>query len=174
MQNDAELVRAVLAGRQEAYAELVRRHERALLAATGEILGDLHAAKDAAQEAFVTAYEVLRSLRKPAAFGPWVLQIARRHALKMARRQARTVPLTDASEPAWEQQDGRIDEQTQQVLSAVMKLPEKHRQVVLLRYFGPHSIAAIAEMTGQPVGTVKSQLSRASARLRERLKDMQP
>ena len=44
METDAALVQRVLAGQTEAYAELVRRHERALLAAAGAVLGDLHAA----------------------------------------------------------------------------------------------------------------------------------
>ena len=174
MSSDAELVVAVLRGERESYAELVRRHERSLMAVAGSILGDLHRTQDAVQETFVTGYQQLGCLRRPEVFGAWARQIARTTALKMVRSAGRTVSLNEGSEPACEHLDGRIDDRTDRVLAAVMKLPGKQRQVVLLRYFDGHALGTIAEMTDQPIGTVKSQLSRAAARLRERLKDLQP
>jgi len=59
------------------------------------------------------------------------------------------------------------------LLAAVMRLPERERQVVTLRYFDGHSVQAVAEITGRPLGTVTRQLSRAYARLWERLKDLE-
>ncbi len=174
MQHDAELVAAVLDGQREAYAELVHRYDRTLLAAAGQILGNVHDAEDAVQEALVTAYQNLTALRTPAAFGAWALRIARRTALRMLRERSRMMGLMDAHQVASRRSDGRLDEETQQVLTAVMKLPERHRQVVLLRFFAKHSVREVAEMTGQAIGTVKSQLSRGVRRLRERLKEPQP
>ncbi len=71
MEDDAVLVRRVLSGETEAYAELVRRHERALVAVAGAILGELHGAQDAAQAAFLIAYQRLGALRNSDAFGQW-------------------------------------------------------------------------------------------------------
>ncbi len=173
MQTDAELVQTVLGGQQDAYAELVRRHERSVLAVAGRILGDVHAAQDAVQETFVAAYSGLGSLRAPAAFGAWVVQIGRNQARTMLRRRVQTVALDETVEPASESPNGHIREETQLVLSAVMDLPEKQRQAILLRYFRGHALEEIAEITNQALGTVKSNLSRAMARLRRRLERSQ-
>ena len=174
MERDSDLVRAVLAGRREAFAELVRRHERALLAQAGTILGDLTRAQDASQEALTIAFRRLNSLRKPEAFGAWATRIARNVALRMARRDGRIRRLTDRAELADGSSDGHLDELTRNVLRAVEQLPGKQRQVIRLKYFAGHSAKEIAQMTGQAVGTVHSQLSRAVSRLRERLKESQP
>ena len=171
MQPDAELVKAVLAGRREAYDQLVRRHERALLAAAGYVLGDLQQAEDAVQEALVIGYCRLGSLRRPARFGAWVLRIVRREALRLARRRGRNAGPIELDQAADYRQDGRIDRDTRQVLAAVMELSPPQRQVVLLRYFGGHSLGEIGKMTGAALGTVKSRLARAMRRLRETLKE---
>jgi RNA polymerase sigma-70 factor (ECF subfamily) len=171
MQSDAELVKAALDGRREAYDQLVRRHERALLAAAGHVLGDLQQAEDAVQEALVIAYRKLASLRRPGRFGPWALRITRREALRLARRRERSATAIELDEPADHRQDGRIDPDTRHVLAAVMALSAPQRQAVLLRYFGGHSLGEIAAMTGAAVGTVKSRLARAKRRLRETLKE---
>ena len=63
MQTDAELVEAVLRGDRPSFAMLVQRHERAVMAAAMGILQDHHAAQDVAQDAFVSAYQQLGSLR---------------------------------------------------------------------------------------------------------------
>ena len=67
--SDAVLVKEVLDGAKDAYAELVRRYERPARAAAIHILGNYHFAEDAAQDAFVKAYRQLDGLRKPATFG---------------------------------------------------------------------------------------------------------
>jgi len=67
-----------------------------------------------------------------------------------------------------------MEEQVRPVLRAVMKLPERHRQAVLLKYFAGHEEKQIADLTGQRVGTVRVQLSRAISRLRGRPKGLGP
>ena len=69
MKSDSELVNAVLSGQKDAFAELVGRYERSVRAAAMDVLGDHIAAQDAAQEAFVKAYEKLGSLREVSVFG---------------------------------------------------------------------------------------------------------
>jgi len=168
VETDGNLVRSVLSGRREAYAELVRRHERALVATAGAVLGDLEAAQEAAQEAFVAAYQRLASLRRAEAFGAWTAKIARRTAVRMARERARSRPLEGVPEAVDRAPtDGELDARVRRVLRAVERLPVRQRQAALLRYFGGHRVGEIAAMTGQPVGTVKSHLSRATARLRD-------
>jgi RNA polymerase sigma-70 factor (ECF subfamily) len=171
MENDGQLVGRVLAGQREAYADLVRRHERAMLAAAAQVLGDVQTAQDAVQEALVLAFRKLATLRKADAFGPWAIRIARRAAGRIARRRRRDEPLS--AEPAAESPplDGQWDERIRLVLGQVMRLPDKQRQAVLLKYFAGHDAEQIAQVTGQTAGTVRMQLFRALSRLRERLKE---
>ncbi len=172
MQSDSELVRVTLGGNRQAYAELFRRHERSVLAVAVAVLGDYHAAQDAAQEAFVTAYQKLAGLRTGSSFGPWVCRIARCQALRI-RRQGRRIANAEPSvvQPPEASNNGEIDETNRQLLDAVMRLPKHERVVVMLRYFDDRPVATISEMTGRPVGTVTMQLSRARARLQKWLKD---
>ena len=150
------------------YADLVARYERAVKAAALHVLSNYHDAQDAAQEAFVIAYQRLGELREEAAFGGWLLAIAHHEALRLARR-----PRPAALSPALAAADrgGRIDDGAERLLAAVGRLPEQERVVVYLAYFGGHAAVEVAEMTGRPVGTVTKQLSRGRERLREALEE---
>lgn len=174
MQPDSDLVAAVLAGDRSAYAKLVRRYERMVHAAALEVLRNHHAAQDAAQDAFVAGYRHLGSLREAGAFGAWILRIARHEAVRLARQRSR-MPLAESSReiPA-PQRNGQLDDASQQLLDRVSRLPEQERVVLMLRYFGSHSVQEVARMTSRPVGTVTKQLSRAVARLRAWLGDVEP
>ena len=164
LRSDGELIHAVLGGDRKAFAILVHRYEPSVRAAAMSVLRDAHLAQDAAQDAFVKAYENLGRLRRVGAFGPWLLQIARRCALNMARKKR---------EGSWPDQDivaapstGLLDEEKEQLLAAVLKLGESERQAVMLRYFGGYSATEVAEIVGRSVGTVTKQLSRAHGHLR--------
>jgi RNA polymerase sigma-70 factor (ECF subfamily) len=174
VRSNAELVGAVLEGDRASFAELVRRYQRMVLAIAWQALGDHHAAEDAAQEAFVAAYRKLAALRDPARFGPWMMRIVRRTALRIReRRRPTTEPLESAGDPPSPVDADPLDEDLQRLLEAVTRLPDHERVVVMLRYLDGHSVAAIAEMTGRPLGTVTKQLSRAVARLRESLEEVE-
>ena len=167
--SDKELVLATLSGDREAFGQLVERHERGVCAVIVQIVHDTHAAQDVAQETFLKAYRDLGRLHRPSAFGSWLYQIARRSAISWLRKQAsvRTaaLPGPDSKSP----NNGRLDEISEQLLDAVMKLPRQEQRVVLLRYFEGHSVRVIGTILDRPVGTVTQQLSRARARLRQRL-----
>jgi RNA polymerase sigma-70 factor (ECF subfamily) len=172
MQADAEIVRAVLRGDREAFAALVARHERAVWATAWRVLRDYHAAADAGQEAFLQAFHRLGDLRRPEQFGVWLLRIARREAIRLARRRARDPNrlLDEAgTDPPQDRGDGpatRLSADAEDLLVAVARLPEHERLVVALRYLEGRSVAEIAAGLGRPVGTVTKQLSRAIERLK--------
>ena len=169
MRTDADLVKAVIGGQKHAFAVLVERYERPVKAAVISILRDHSIAQDAAQEAFVKAYENLAGLRKAGAFGPWVIKIASRCALSMAQRMPATAALGEAETLTSAGSDGRLDQDKRRLLDTVMKLPESERQAVMLRYFSDHSVNEVAQLLGRSVGTVTKQLSRAHKRLRTML-----
>jgi RNA polymerase sigma-70 factor (ECF subfamily) len=164
---DAELVKAVLNGDKHVFVELVRRYERPVRAVALDILGDYHSATDVSQDAFVRAYERLAGLRRPESFGPWLMKITRRCALDSVRRKSREILLETKAASAIENPNGRLDEDKQKLLAAVVKLPKAERQVVMLRYFGENSVNDVANMLGRKVGTVTKQLSRARVHLRK-------
>ena len=172
MRTDAELVNAVLDGEKQAFAVLVKRYERPVRAVALDVLGDYHSAADVSQEAFVKAYEQLDRLRKPEAFGPWLMKITHRCALDSARRKPKETQLEPIT-AATKNPNGQLDEDKQRLLAAVVKLPRSEKQVVILRYLGENSVKDVAEIVGRNVGTVTKQLSRAHKRLRKILSEME-
>ncbi len=167
MQTDAELVKAVLNGKKYLFAELVKRYERAVRAIALDVIGDYHSATDVSQEAFIRAYERLAGLRKPESFGPWLMKITRRCALDSVRRKPKETLVETKITAAIENPNGRLDEDKQRLLAAVVKLPVAEKQAVMLRYFGDNSVNDVAKILGRSTGTVTKQLSRARIHLRK-------
>ena len=186
--DERSIVAAVLAGDPDAYRLLVERESAGVVRACHRILGDLHDAEDAAQEAFVTAYRSLASWRGEGPFGAWLTRIAVRIALRQAgrRRSVAWIDPTgpadlDRTDPAAAALDARsmaAAAQTDPALlavrveraaalrGAVASLPEPYREVVTLRFFGELQLDEIARQTERPLGTVKTQLRRGLLRLR--------
>ncbi len=159
------LTKAAKGGDSVAFTELVRRYERAAWVVAWKVLREHHATLDATQNTFVEAYCKLSQLRDPAQFGVWLMRIAHREALRMARRNVRVLPMDSAGEMAGPVAN-EADLDRDALVTAVAGLPEHERLVVVLRYFNGHSMEEVAQLTGRPVGTVTKQLSRAIARLR--------
>ena len=134
-------------------------------------------APDAVQDAFLKAYGALDRFRADAPFRPWLLRIVtnesknrRRSARRqenLALRAAEDHPSGDAA-PSSEAVVLRRAA-NDRLLRAVSELPERYRLVVAYRYFAELPEAEMAEVLGVRPGTVKSRLSRALARLREKL-----
>jgi RNA polymerase sigma-70 factor, ECF subfamily len=186
--SDRAVVDAVLAGDRDAFRHLVEREGASVVRACHRILGDLHEAEDAAQEAFVTAFRSLASWRGDGPFGAWLTRIAVRVAIRQAgRRKTVTWLNVDGDEGAATGAVGspslvaasivvsaRSDpsamavraERAASVRKAVASLPEPYREVVALRFFGELSLDEIARAVDRPLGTVKTHLHRGLQRLR--------
>jgi RNA polymerase sigma-70 factor (ECF subfamily) len=160
------------------------------------ILGDLHDAEDAAQEAFVTAYRALATWRGEGPFGAWLSRIAVRIAIRKAGRR-RPVAWIDPRPPNADGDEGStvgerglagalgietLDpahlavraERAAAIRAAVAALEEPYREVVALRFFADLSLAEIAVEADRPLGTVKTHLHRGLQRLRRTLQDGGP
>jgi RNA polymerase sigma-70 factor (ECF subfamily) len=175
---DRALADGLLAGDDRAFRHLVDREMSSVFQMCYRILGDIHEAEDATQEAFVQAYRALATYRgegKPAA---WLARIATREAWRRgssrSRRRATTVPLmpelaatlADGSDP---QRDALVAEEQAQVRSAVASLPDPYREIISLRYLSGLSLAEISTLKRRPLGTVKAQVHRGIERLRDSL-----
>jgi RNA polymerase sigma-70 factor, ECF subfamily len=167
-------VDAVLAGDRDAFRVLVDHDSAAVVRACHRVLGDLHEAEDAAQEAFVIAFRSLAGWRGDGPFGAWLTRIAVRIAVRRAQRR-RDVTWIDPSNPATAiDLPGGSDpaltviraERAADLRGAVARLDEPYREVVALRFFGELSLVEIAVQTGRPLGTVKTHLHRGLLRLR--------
>lgn len=175
---DRKLVAATLAGDRDAYSQVVQRHQDAVYSVCCHFLGSSEEAKDAAQEAFVRGYTTLRSLRNPAAVGPWLRGIAAHVALDLARQRQRFLarPIVDAgevgasSDPTVDPEHSAVANETiRHVLAAIRGLPETYRMVSFFRFGLEMKYAEIAEAIGISEGAVEVRLVRARRMLRERL-----
>ena len=173
-QSDAQLVQETLNGDKQAFARLVRRYERSVRAAAMSIVKSSHTADDIAQDAFVRAWEQLPTLRNPKVFGPWLMKITRRSAIDWLRQQQSLKFSDGLDQMAAHERNGQLDEKNQHLLETIQTLPKAERQVVMLRYFGPHSVRDLANIVDRSVGTVTKQLSRAHHRLKRRLQELEP
>ncbi|HED64906.1 MAG TPA: sigma-70 family RNA polymerase sigma factor, partial [Planctomycetes bacterium] len=137
------------------------------------LVGDADGGDDLAQEAWVTLIE---KRRRPEALRPYLAGIVRRLLLERRRGEGRRLDHEDAwrrdREEACEPTPGKSLERIELqelVLDAMRVLPEAQRDVLVLRYLDDLTPAQIAERRGVPAATVRSQLSRGLAALRERL-----
>jgi RNA polymerase sigma-70 factor (ECF subfamily) len=166
MASTEELVRASQRAETSAFAELVRCYQRAAIITAHSVLLDFQLAQDAAQEAFLVAYQRLGQLRDAASFGPWLLRIARRRALRLERgRNAERTAAGCVDRAAAPASDWM--EPYEEIVQQIARLPEHERIVVVMRYVDGRCVKEIAHSTGRPVGTITKQLSRAIQRLRE-------
>src|SRR3954469_19867434 len=103
--DDRSVVDAVLGGDRDAFRVLVDREAAAVIRACHRVLGDVHEAEDAAQEAFVTAFQSLAGWRGDGPFGAWLTRIAVRIALREAGRR-RSVTWLDTTPASAATEDG--------------------------------------------------------------------
>ncbi|MGM9636613.1 MAG: RNA polymerase sigma factor [Eubacteriales bacterium] len=174
--NDMTLVSLTLAGDQNAYGELVLRYQSAVIGAANRVIRSRYLAEDAAQDAFVTAWMKLASLKEPEKYGVWVCRIARNCALNMRTRFREylsdeildTVP-DDQNSP----EDSLVrSENNRQLHEGIDRLPKKIAEVIRLHYFEGLSISEIADRLRLSEGTVKWRLHDGRQRLREDLSAM--
>jgi RNA polymerase sigma-70 factor (ECF subfamily) len=165
---DQYYVERCLDGHPDDFRYLVRRYQGALLAHLAGKLGNKDSAEEAAQESLVRAYFNMGRLKKPESFFFWLLGIAD-HVAKEHQRNKRIRQQREAIR-LFSQEAGEPElSQDYALESAIAKLPEDYRKIVLLRYYANHSCSQIAENLVMPLGTVTKTLSRAYAMLRDSL-----
>ena len=178
--NDETLVMLTLAGEQNAYEALVVRYEKAVLASAISVTRNQFMAEDAAQDAFVTAWMKLNTLKEPSKFGAWVCRIAKNCAANMVGRFRSFLPLEvlenfsineEQNEDPAEVYARKEEKQqeSEELQRSISMLPEKVRTVIRMHYFEGLSIVDIAEKMNASVGTVKWQLHDGRKRIRKEL-----
>ncbi|HEY1332537.1 MAG TPA: sigma-70 family RNA polymerase sigma factor [Actinomycetota bacterium] len=161
---DAELVRRAQQSDDAAFAQLVRRHEQRVYALAYRMLGRAEDARDAAQEAFTSAYRRLDSFRGDAAFTTWLHRITVNACYDQLRRRKgepdSIEELPAPYEPAAGDDPADAAAAAVDVQRALLAIPAEFRSVVILHDAQQLAYEEIAEILGVPVGTVKSRLHR--------------
>lgn len=176
--NDAELIKQILRGDQDAFGPLVRKYQKGVHALVWRKIGDFHIAQEITQDAFLNAYRKIRTLKNHNQFAGWLYVIAAnlcRDWLRRKRLPMESIDVDDTNEVdkvsyskyLAEKQEADADETRREVVKELLqKLPESERTVMTLHYLGEMTIKAISEFLGVSQNTVKSRLSRARNRLR--------
>ncbi|MBX3359597.1 MAG: sigma-70 family RNA polymerase sigma factor [Phycisphaeraceae bacterium] len=174
---DLRLMQRVASNDQSAVADLYDRFGSLVYRLAVQAMPTRADAEDAVQEIFVRLWRTAgRYDPKRAALVTWVMLISRRHLVDRLRRaKARLKPSAlderQAQPEAMTDVVGRNmdrDERFNALLARVSKLPELQKTVVIRAYLGGQTLRQIGEELNTPIGTVKSALSRALVRLRER------
>ena len=180
--DELALIQDARHGDLNAFNRLVLAHQDSVFNQAYRVLGDVQAADDAAQEAFISAYENLKSFRG-GSFRSWLLRIVTNLCYDELRRRKRrpTTPLEplddtgdEIESPSWMKDSGELPEQTAEraelgraIQHCLDELPFEFRVIVTLVDIQGMDYSEAAEVIGKPLGTVKSRLARARLRLRE-------
>ena len=162
------LVERARDGDHDAFTELARGAVTRLDRAARLILRDPELARDAVQEALIRAWRDLRGLRDPDRFDAWLHRLTVNACLDIARHRRRRVieveldpiDMPDVVDMAGALADRDI------VDSAMRRLDESSRAIVVLHYFLGMPLTDVASALGIPIGTVKSRLHRALGEMR--------
>jgi RNA polymerase sigma-70 factor (ECF subfamily) len=171
---DADLgdVDRVLAGNVEAFEGIVRRWQGPIVNMAWRYCRDRSRAEELAQEAFIRAWRGLAQWRRESSFSTWLFALAANvFRTELKRFPAVNLPLDKAAEPYGPaSQFHELEEKSRNKLlrRAVLALPHRYREPVILFYFHEMDVAAAARTMGPPEGTLKARLSRARALLRSR------
>jgi RNA polymerase sigma-70 factor (ECF subfamily) len=177
--NQADLtdVERVLSGDAGAFEGIVRRWQGPLVNMAWRYCRDRGRAEEMAQEAFLRAWRGLVRWRRESSFSTWLFALAANvYRTELKRFPEETLPLEAAPEPAGlASQLHELEERGRyEVLRrAVLALPLRYREPVVLFYFHEMDVAAAARTLGMPEGTLKARLSRARALLRQRFPQLE-
>lgn len=184
---DYEIIKAIQAGRNDLFAELVQRYERPLYHFGLKMCAEPRDAEDVVQETFLNAFRYLKDFRYETKFKNWLYRIATSNCIKK-RRKSKFAPERELSlEEFLPQDEAAVDHQVpawatlplEQVLNeelgrtlkqAILEVPEKYRVVLVLRDIEGFSTEESAQILNLTPANIKVRLHRARLFLREKLK----
>lgn len=176
--SEKKIIEKVLGGDANAFEELVLKYEKTVYNLALRMVGDRDDASDMTQETFIKAYGSLSSFRGDSKFSVWIYRIATNVCLDFLRSKSRKqqVSLTvsdddedaqlDIPDPSSTPEQQLIKKISMQSVEEGLKtLPDKQRQILVMRELGGMSYAEIGKALSLEEGTVKSRIFRARKRL---------
>ncbi|AXN39173.1 RNA polymerase sigma factor SigW [Peribacillus butanolivorans] len=181
-----ERINQVLKGDHNAFGEIVELYKDKVFQICFRMLGNRQEAEDLAQEAFVRAFVNIRSFNIQMKFSTWLYRIATNLCIDRLRKKKPDYYLdaevsgteglnmysqiaSDMAKPEDEVESLELQETIQ---VEIMKLPEKYRSVIVLKYIEELSLKEISEILDLPVGTVKTRIHRGREALRKQLRHL--
>ncbi len=182
---DAVLVKLAIDGDEAAYKSLIRRYRNPVAQVVYRLVKDRGQVEDLTQEVFIKAFQHLKDFDYEHQFASWLFKIANNHCIDYIRKKKLRVYSIDEQirtedgqmeyeipDSTYEPDLNMLREQKSKVIQeAIDSLPDKYREVIVLRHQEELSYEEIAVKTGLPVNTIKVQLFRAREMLYKFLKD---
>lgn len=177
-------IRQIKNGDQNAFAEIVEFYKDKVFQICYRMLGNRHEAEDIAQEAFIRAYVNIHSYDLNKKFSTWLYRIATNLSIDRIRKKkpdyyldaelagsdGLTMYSQIAADAALPEDELETMELQELIQSEIMKLPDKYRSVIVLKYIEEFSLKEISEILDLPVGTVKTRIHRGREALRNQLR----
>jgi RNA polymerase sigma-70 factor (ECF subfamily) len=163
-----ETVERAMAGDHDAFAQLAQHAIGSLFRTARQILREDAAAKDATQQALVSAWRYLPSLREPDHFDAWLYRLlvnaCRTHIRRGRKHEVVEIDLVDRSAAGGDPGIALADRD--ELERGFHRLDADQRAIVVLHYYAGYSVPEVAAIVGIPLGTAKSRIHRATATLR--------
>lgn len=175
------LIAECIAGNEEAIESLVREYEAGVFRLALSILGDEAEANEVAQETFLSALRALPSYQEKQSLKAWLYTIALNHSrshlrkrkvIERLRSTLTAVFRVEVQRQVSPEEAAIQNEKEAAIWRSLNELDERHRIVVVLRYFQGLSIAEISEILCVNEGTIHSRLHSARDKLRDALKHL--
>jgi len=171
---DEELIRIILHGNGELYAEIVERYQSKLYRTAYHYTQNIEDARDLTQEIFIKAYNSLAGFKRGSSFSTWLYRIAVNHCIDWSRKKKPRQHEVDTVVDLYHKEGSPEDhflrlESAAEIQGAVRSLPEIYSTVLLLYYFEDFTPREIADILDTSKRTVETRLFRGRKLLRESL-----
>jgi len=180
---DADLMARIQQDDEGAFGQFVHRYQRRFYRLAFGYLHDHDESLDAVQEAFIKIYRARRTWEPRANPYTWAYRIVANQCVDLLRKRkgysASSLDDEESSEGRTLADSATVDplllqvrkEERQRVMEAILQLPTRQREIIMLRHYEDLSLQEIAEVQGCALGTVKSSLHRAIASLKGLLQE---
>lgn len=162
--SDTDLVRAARRGDRSAYAVLVERHYSQVFLMCLGVLGNVHDAEDAAQDALIKGFEQIRRLRDAGQFSGWIVAIARNLSINLLRKQKTAARAATERPRTPDPREGSTHDDLQQ---AIARLPRDLRLPLVMYYFNGQKVKTVARCLDMSTSGVYLKLRTAIKELHE-------
>lgn len=170
---DLPFINRILAGEQKPFEELIKRHKSYAYTIAYKILQNRPEAEEAAQDAFIKAYNNLSSFNRQAKFSTWLYRIVFNTSISYKRKNNKTFQSLDNTSIIYNPEvDVNLEntDKSKFLHQALSKLNDGERTAITLFYLKEFSLEEIAEITGMQANTMKVRIHRARLRLADELK----
>lgn len=177
-------IKQVIKGDQDAFGEIVEIYKNSVYQLCFRMLGNRHEAEDMAQEAFIRAFVNIKSFNQSLKFSTWLFRIATNLCIDRIRKkkpdhyldaevagiEGLTMYSQIPSDTPLPEKELESLELKEAVQKEILKLPDKYRSAIVLKYIEGLSLNEISEILDLPLGTVKTRIHRGREALRQQLR----